>query len=139
MATARKHHYVPQMYLTGFANKGDQYFVVDASTRKAFTTSTANIAAERDYNKIEVDGVPADALEKELGHFEGGISPAIKRVRETASFGENGRDREDIINLITLLAVRNPRTRHDMERLSDLDDTEGKLAEQIDQAIDPVL
>jgi hypothetical protein len=52
-------------------------------------------------------------LEKELGKFEGGI----KRVRETASFGENGKDREDIINLITLLAVRNPRTRNDMDKL----------------------
>ncbi len=105
------------MYLTGFANDKDQCFVVDASTRKSFTASTANIAAERDYNKIEVEGVPADALEKELGAFEGVIAPAIKRVRETASFGENGKDREDIINLITLLAVRNPRTRDDMEKV----------------------
>jgi hypothetical protein len=117
MATARKHHYVPQMYLTGFSNDKDQCFVVDASTRKPFTSSTANIAAERDYNKIEAQGVPADALEKELGKFERVIAPGIKRVRETASFGENGKDREDIINLITLLAVRNPRTRNDMDKL----------------------
>lgn len=108
------------MYLTGFANDKDQCFVVDASTRKPFTSSTANIAAERDYNKIEAQGVPPDALEKELGKFEGVIAPGIKRVRETASFGGNGKDREDIINLInliTLLAVRNPRTRNDMDKL----------------------
>jgi hypothetical protein len=117
MAIARKHHYVPQMYLTGFADDKDQCFVVDASTRKSFTSSAANIAAERDYNKIEAQGVPADALEKELGKFEGVIAPGIRRVRETASFGDNGKDREDIINLITLLAVRNPRTRNDMEKL----------------------
>jgi hypothetical protein len=54
---------------------------------------------------------------KELGKFEGVIAPGVKRVRETASFGENGTDREDIINLITLLAVRNPRTRSDMNKL----------------------
>ena len=117
MAIARIHHYVPQMYLTGFANDKDQCFVVDASTRKSFTSSTANIAAERDYNKIEAQGVPADALEKELGKFEGEIAPGIKRVRDTASFGKNGKDREDIINLIALLAVRNPRTRNDMGKL----------------------
>jgi hypothetical protein len=117
MAIARKHHYVPQMYLTGFANDKDQCFVVDASTRKPFASSTANIAAGRDYKKIEAQGVPADALEKELGKFEGVIAPGIKRVRETASFGENGKDREDIINLITLLAVRNARTRNDMNKL----------------------
>jgi hypothetical protein len=117
MAIARKHHYVPQMYLTGFTNDKDQCFVVDASTRKPFISSTANIAAERDYNKIEAQGVPADALEKELGKFEGVIAPGIKRVRETGSFGESGKDREDIINLIALLAVRDPRTRNDMDKL----------------------
>jgi Protein of unknown function (DUF4238) len=117
MAIARIHHYVPQIYLTGFANDKDQCFVVDASTRKSFTSSTANIAAERDYNTIEVQGVPADALERELGKLEGVIAPGIKCIRETASFGENGKDREDIINLIALLAVRNPRTRNDMGKL----------------------
>jgi hypothetical protein len=105
------------MYLTGFANNKDQCFVIDALTRRAFTASTANIAAERDYNKIEAEGIPADALEKELGNFEGVIAPAIKRVRESASFGENGKDREDVINLITLLAVRNPRSRNDIEKM----------------------
>src|SRR5580693_6682103 len=113
MAVARKHHYLPQMYLTGFANDKDQCFVVDASTRKAFTSSTAKIAKEQDYNTIEIQGVPADALEKELGKLEGVIAPGIKRVRETASFGASGENREDIINLITLLAVRNPCARHD--------------------------
>jgi Protein of unknown function (DUF4238)/Ribosomal protein L7/L12 dimerisation domain len=117
MTIARKHHYVPQMYLTGFANDKDQCFVVDASTRKQFTSSTTNIAAERDYNKIEAQGVPADALEKELGKFEGVIAPGIRRVRETASFGQDAKDREDIINLVVLLAVRNPRVRNDMGKL----------------------
>ena len=84
MTVARKHHYVPQMYLTGFANNKDQCFVIDALTRRAFTASTANIAAERDYNKIEAEGIPADALEKELGNFEGVIAPAIKRVRRVS-------------------------------------------------------
>jgi hypothetical protein len=114
MALARKHHYVPQMYLSGFANTDGQCSVIDAEGRRTFTTSPANIAAERDYNAIEADGIPPDALEKELGKFEGVIAPAIKRVRETASFGKNGADREDIINLLTLLAVRNPRTRKEM-------------------------
>jgi hypothetical protein len=45
------------------------------------------------------------------------LAPGIKRVRETASFGMEGKDREEIINLVTLLAVRNPRTRDDMQRI----------------------
>jgi len=114
---ARKHHYVPQMYLSGFTGEKGQCFAVDASTRASFRSAPEGISAKRDYNLIEVPGIPADALEKELGNFEGVIAPGIKRIRETASFGENGKDREDVINLITLLAVRNPRTRKDMEHL----------------------
>ncbi|MBR1130956.1 DUF4238 domain-containing protein [Bradyrhizobium iriomotense] len=117
MAEARKHHYVPQMYLSGFANASGQLWASDASIPKAFRAGSGNIAAERDWNKLEIDGVPADALEKELGNFEGGIAPAIKRVRETASFGQAGQDREDIINLVTLLAVRNLRTREGIEQI----------------------
>ena len=114
---ARKHHYVPQMYLSGFTDEKGQCFAVDASTRASFRSAPEGISAKRDYNLIEAPGVPPDALEKELGNFEGVIAPGIKRIRETASFGENGKDREDVINLITLLAVRNPRTRKDMEHL----------------------
>jgi hypothetical protein len=105
------------MYLSGFANAKGQIWTSDASERKAFAVGPANIAAERDWNQIEIDGVPRDALEKELGKFEGVIAPAVKRVRESASFGKDGEDREDIINLVTLLAVRNPRVREGMQRL----------------------
>ena len=61
--------------------------------------------------------MPPDALEQELAKLETVLALGIKRVRETASFGEDGKDREDIINLVTLLAVRNPRTRADMRKL----------------------
>lgn len=115
--TARKHHYVPKMYLSGFANEKQQCFVVDALRHQKFNSPPTGIAAERDYNLIDAEGIPPDALEKELGNFEGVIAPGIKRIRETASFGEDGCDREDVINLITLLSVRNPRTRADMEKL----------------------
>jgi Protein of unknown function (DUF4238) len=90
---------------------------VDAERRRSFRSKPKGIAAERDFNLIEADGVPPDALEKELAKFESVIAPGIKRVRETASFGENDKYREDIINLITLLAVRNPRTRADMQKV----------------------
>jgi len=117
MAEPRKHHYVPQMHLSGFANAKGQLWASDASIPKAFRTGPGNIAVERDWNKIDIDGVPPDALEKELAKLEGVIAPGIKRVRETVSFGKNGEDREDIINLITLLAVRNLRIRGGIQQV----------------------
>jgi hypothetical protein len=116
MSIARKHHYVPQMYLSGFADPNGQCFVVDASTRNSFTTSPGNIAAERDFNRIDLEGVPPDALEKELGKFEGVIAPALQRVRTDGTFKDPS-DREDVINLITLLVVRNPRKRENIDLL----------------------
>jgi hypothetical protein len=58
---------VPELYLSGFANADGRCFVVDALIRKAFTTSPANIAAERDFNKVEADGVPLTRWERSLG------------------------------------------------------------------------
>jgi Protein of unknown function (DUF4238) len=68
MAVAKKHHYVPQMYLSGFANAAGQLYAVNAEERKCFKPTPANIAAERDFNTIE--GVPPDALEKELAKLD---------------------------------------------------------------------
>jgi hypothetical protein len=87
------------------------------TSEKALRPTPANIAAERDFNAIAAEGVPPDALEKELAKLEGEIAPGIKRIRATASFGENGKDRADVINLIALMALRNPRTRKDMGEL----------------------
>lgn len=117
MVVAKKHHYVPQMYLSGFANAAGQLYAVNAKERKCFRPTPVNIAAERDFNTIDAEGVPPDALEKELAKLESEIAPGIKRIRETASFGENGKDREDAINLIALMALRNPRSRNDMGEL----------------------
>src|SRR5215813_3574148 len=109
MAIARKHHYVPQLYLSGFANAAGQLYAVNARDRKSFRTTPENVAAERDFNTVEAEGIPPDALEKELAKLESEIAPGIKRIRETASFGENRKDREDAINLIALMSLRNPR------------------------------
>jgi hypothetical protein len=117
MAVAKKHHYVPRMYLSGFANAAGQLYAVNAEERKCFRPRASGIAAERDFNTIDAEGVPPDALEKELAKLEGEIAPGIKRIRETASFGKNGKDREDAINLIALMALRNPRSRKDMGEL----------------------
>ena len=114
---ARKHHYVPQMYLSGFANAAGQLYAINVKERNAFRPSPANIAAERDFNRIEAEGISPDALEKGLAKLEGELAPGIKRIRETASFGEIGKDREDVINLIALMALRNPRSRQDFAEL----------------------
>jgi hypothetical protein len=110
--TSRIHHYVPQCYLRGFAsdNKSPSLFVVDLISKQSFTTSPRNIAAERDFNRIELDGVAPDAVESAYSQFEAELAPALSRTIESRTLAD-GEDRELVLNLIGLLAIRNPRHR----------------------------
>ena len=66
---ARNHHFVPQFYLKGFArprSKDGRLTVFDLKTRKSFATRPRNVAARRDYNRIEIEGQDPNAIESQL-------------------------------------------------------------------------
>lgn len=118
MSDTRNHHFVPQGYLRGFANfppaypKKAQTFVSDLVQRKSFTTAVRNVAAIRDFNRIEAGDQHPNALEEAYGHLEGSAAAAIRRISRTAAF--DGEDKIIVLNLIALLAIRNPRLRENM-------------------------
>jgi Protein of unknown function (DUF4238) len=125
-AAPRKQHYVPQFYLRGFTNQNGQLFVVDATTRNHFWTSPQNVAAKRDFNRVDADGVKPDVVERALAKFESEIAPGIERVRKEAAFMDNA-DRNAVVNLICALALRNPRKRENIDRF--MSDTLQLMAE----------
>jgi hypothetical protein len=110
--TARIHHYVPRCYLRGFtANpKKPKLFVIDGKERRQFFTATANVAAERDFHRIEVEGVPPDALETAFSSFESDLSDALERIIAARSIKDQ-EDRAYLFNLMAFMAVKNPRHR----------------------------
>ena len=123
---ARKHHWVPQCYLKGFTsdrNKSTQLYVVDGETRKSFRTPAANVAAQRDFNRVELDGHHPNSIEFALSGFETCVSEALDRIEAIGNISVKD-DRLLVLNLIALLAVRNPRMRENMrgtrERLSEV-------------------
>lgn len=120
MATAaRNHHWIPQCYLRGFArspSKNAQLYVVDSVSGKAFMTTPRNVASERDFNRIEVDGMDPDHVEGGYARFEGVASAALRRLCDTRDFG-SAEDHNLILNLIALLAIRNPRMRESSRRM----------------------
>jgi hypothetical protein len=101
-AAPRKHHFVPQFYLRGFVGKEDQLFVIDRPSRRTFRTAPKNVAAERDFNRIDVAGMDPNAIEKALAEFEGKVAPALERVK-TAKSLDNKKDRDAVMNLICTL------------------------------------
>jgi hypothetical protein len=118
--TARRHHYVPQCYLKGFVSnpKKPKLFVIDGKERRSFHTAPANVAAERDFHRIEVDGYAPDALEAALSGFETELSQALERIIATRSI-KNTDDRAYLFNLMALMAVKNPRLRENMRQFQE--------------------
>jgi Protein of unknown function (DUF4238) len=113
---ARKHHYVPQCYLKLFSvshKKIPQLTVFDRERKKMFKAGIDNVAAQRDFNAIDVEGMDADAFEKSMSAFEGELAEALQRIVSTRSLA-NQEDRAYLLNLVGLTAMRNPRLRETM-------------------------
>ncbi len=112
MTAARKHHYLSQCYLKGFAAPGpkEQVHAIDLSRGKTFATGTGNIAAIRDFNRIEIPGVPADQLENDYAKFEDAVAPVLRSVADCIAL-PGGDGFELIVQLMALLGLRNPKFR----------------------------
>jgi hypothetical protein len=116
VSETRNHHYVPQGYLRAFASGVGgkaQFWVADNVKRKAFVASVRNVAAKRDFNRIETDGGDPNALESGLAKFEAEAVSALRRTIEAVAFVSDD-DRLAILNLVGLMAIRNPRFRRRM-------------------------
>jgi len=115
---ARNHHYLPQGYLSAFTDTGNrdgQLHVFDLPTRRSFRTRPRNVAAEKDFNRFEVDGQAPDFLEASLSGVEGTAATVMREMGRTGQRAED-KDLVYVMNLITLLVVRNPRERRSMAR-----------------------
>jgi Protein of unknown function (DUF4238) len=113
MTAARKHHYLSQFYLRNFCDartSPDRLHVLDVGSGDWFQTSTANVGAERDFNRVKVADHEIDALENALAQFEGEAAPAVQRLINGKRLPDNG-DLNCVINMICLYACRNPRIR----------------------------
>ena len=116
--TARKHHYLPQAYLAAFTDTGTkdgQFYVLDIRDGTRFRTSPKNVAAERDFNRVDFEGKSPDILERAFSPFEDRAVQAIRKVICTETFPSD-EDCNDIINLLCLIAVRNPQLRRSFNR-----------------------
>jgi Protein of unknown function (DUF4238) len=109
--TAVRNHWISQCYLRSFSVKkrrGWQLAVYDVVERKTFPAGTHNVALQRGFNLVDVEGLQADAFETTLANFESEAAPAIQRIIAARSLG-NVDDRATLLNLIALFALRNPR------------------------------
>jgi uncharacterized protein DUF4238 len=106
-AEPKRHHYVPRFYLKGFVGAKEKLFVVNRPTETTFRTAPDNVAGEHYFNRVEVDGIAPNAVEKMLAEFEGETAPALERIKAAKSLA-NEEDRAALVNLIAAVALRNP-------------------------------
>jgi len=108
----RHHHYLPQCYLRGFTKSGaknSKVHVLDAERKAHYSTSIRNVGGVRDFNRVEIEGLDPNIVEKEMGQFESRLATSIRSFESSARL--SGEDRTYIFNLIALLAVRSPQRR----------------------------
>lgn len=86
---ARRHHYLPQAYLAAFTDTGQKngrFNVLDVRNGRSFRTSPLNVAAERDFNRVDIEGYSPDVIEQALAPFEAQAVDAIRKIIETREF-----------------------------------------------------
>jgi hypothetical protein len=117
-SVARNHHWVPQCYLKGFAkgrSKNSHLHVVDFLLGRQFATIPRNVAAKRDFNRVDLDGIAPDFVESSIAVFESALNGALERICRDRDV-KNSEDQNLVLNLIALLAVRNPGMRENIRR-----------------------
>jgi Protein of unknown function (DUF4238) len=115
-----KQHYVPQCYLRQFAirynRKGHQLAVFDRKTDKSFRANVKDVACQNYFNRIDVDGMDREELEKAMSEFETKLADALLRINKARSL-ENEEDRAHLLTLIGLTALRNPEIRENIRKI----------------------
>jgi len=112
MSNARNHHYVSKFYVAGFTKSGGskaKIHVFDKADNKTFETNPRNIASQRDFNRVDIEG-NENAVESSLSTFEDRAAIAFKRINDSQEFS-NKNDFSILMNFICLLAIRNPMLR----------------------------
>lgn len=116
---ARNHHFVPQFYLKGFAkprsNEG-KLFVFDLKAQRRFRTRPRNVAALRDFNRVEHDDLDPNIVETRLGVIEGDLDRGFRRVIDAQSIA-SGEDFASVLILIARLLLAHPQFRDQRDRL----------------------
>ena len=128
-SNARKHHYVSACYLKNFASpntRKGRFYCLDKEQKKQFPTTPNDAGTERDFNRVEVEGVHPNFLEDALANFVENDFPKASEYIETYEKipGKKSEFYNILMTVISLFSVRYPAMRSRMEEF----DTHGRLS-----------
>lgn len=117
MSASRHHHYLSQCYLKGFTQgsaKKSKLLVLDLKSSKRFESTPRNVGGMRDFNRVEINGVDPEIIEKTQSDFEGKAATALRKLEETSDF--SGETKDVILELIGMLAIKSPEMREHLAK-----------------------
>lgn len=117
---ARRHHYVSQFYLKGFASDPSKpvLYVVNLLDKKTYTTGTTALAVENDFHTVQVDGQQPDMIEKSLAQIEAAVKGALDSILTSESL-TNADDKGLLLYYMSLLLVKSPFVRPIVDQMAE--------------------
>ena len=106
----RRHHYVSQFYLKLFSESNEQIHVVDVNDRRHFMTGSRAIAAQTNFNRINIEGHDRNEIERFLCEIERKAATVLIDIAQNARLPQN-RDMDVLVVYVGILAVNNPQVR----------------------------
>ena len=114
----RRHHYVPRFFLALFTvERADDGLlnVVGLPAGRVWTSTATNLAHERDFYRVDVDGVSPNAFEDGMAVFEGRAADVVRSIALTQAI-PTGPAFSTFVNFLSLLVARVPATRDIFDR-----------------------
>ncbi|MEO7145014.1 MAG: DUF4238 domain-containing protein [Bryobacteraceae bacterium] len=105
---SRRHHYLPQMYLRGFADEADLVWVFDRQKNSYLHQGVINTAVKKDfYTILGPDGQKTDAVEMLMANTVEGPMKRIIEKLDKKNLTWEGEDRAILALFVALLRTRN--------------------------------
>lgn len=111
--TAKRHHYVPQFYLRGFANERKQISTVPLPGDRTYVQPVANAASVNNFHTVVNHPEGPDAFETLLGRIEDDASRVFRKIHQGV-WPLDTDDRAELAEFIALQAVRGSNFRRDL-------------------------
>lgn len=114
---SRNHHYIPQIYLRGFLDSSlqkEQLNVIDKFGRRHFISNPRNIGSQRDFNRVDIPGMPIDEAEMRIfSPIDGKTGEMLKYITDNATLPEK-EDMFALLSFVALLYNHNPQRRSNL-------------------------
>lgn len=111
---ARRHHYIPQLYLAGFTDSGEKnglLYAHDLRQLKSWRDKPANVAFVKNFHKIDVPGIDTDEIERVFCELEGAAAEVLKRIIRTNKLPWRRKSYNVLMQFMAQLVVRRPSVR----------------------------